>query len=1205
MLELFENALRLPEHQRQAWVEELRGRQPHLAAELTELLAVDLALDDEFLQPPPSKGSAAPLSNSEVDQPTVPASAASTSLDRRVKVGPYRLLELLGSGGMGRVFLAQQTEPMRRQVALKVIRNSLPNAIAKARFAAERQALARLEHPNIGRILDAGTTADGYPYFALELVHGLPLNHYCDRRQLSVDRRLRLMIDVCRGVEHAHRRQIIHRDLKPSNILVQEIDGKAVPKIIDFGIAKSLAAPLTDSTLETGGVMVGTLAYMSPEAVNGSRDIDTRTDVYTLGVLLYELLAGELPIVQGDDPLAKLIRRVVEEHPDKPSSRWAGPATEGTRALAADNLSSSPRELRQRLLGDLDWVVMAAIAKEPDQRYGSASALADDLERHLLHQPVSAGPPSVAYRLAKAVRRHRAAFAAALALVAMVVGGLVLELRARARGQRLARATAEITREAERIEWQQRVAHLLPLQDLTPRLERLREGMSRIEAKMLELGSLGEAQGHYALGRGALSLGDLTSARQHLERAWALGEQRTEVAMALGLTLATLYEQRIGEISRLPDPLARGQLRLVAEVELRDAALAMLTRGEEDEPAAAELLAARRALYRQQAELALSHSRAAVAADPMLFEAHLVAARALRAQAVVAEDAGDHDRADQLLVSAEQAVQQGLVIGRSAPLGFLQLCRIGSHRLALAVRYLRPGAVEFHAAGMAACGQVRTIRPDLSAVDFEEARLWQLLADHQVWDLAEDPAAALEELAEVLADHRGSAEAVAMLGTGEALRAAYLERAGEDPRTAMTRAIERLEQAVELDPGFQFVASSLSWILAQRANYEANRGGDGTADFLRAEHYARQLIASQPEELVGYFYLSQAKVHRSEQQLDWGVDPLPALDEVDQLMDVTAEMDPQRTLVHSVRSVSRLLRGIWLLKIGADPTATLQASVVASDRFIELDPGAAYAGFNRGHALSLLAQYAVSRDLDPVGRMAAARRSYSRGLESLPRAVGPQVELAELAVTEARWDLRRGASPKSAAAVAVGHAERALELDAERADAWLAKGQAQLAVAIWQGQGRVPSGSTMQAARRSFAKALELEPTDARIQLAPARWLLASAGQDPAIYQARLPAVDSQTPARLSLAKLEQAIASCDQALRLDSSLDDARAIRGALLALSIESRSEGLRQVAAAAAANPRLAVQWAAWLAARTASAQSRARSGSLVAPTTAARR
>jgi eukaryotic-like serine/threonine-protein kinase len=342
-------------------------------------------------------------------------------------IGPYKLLERIGEGGMGTVWMAQQTEPVKRLVAVKLIKAGMDSRQVIARFEAERQALALMDHANIARVLDAGTTGAGRPYFVMDLVKGVPITRYCDEHHLTPRQRLELFLPVCQAIQHAHQKGIIHRDLKPSNVLVALYDGKPVPKVIDFGVAKAAGQALTDKTLVTGfGAVVGTLEYMSPEQAEVNQlDIDTRSDIYSLGVLLYELLAGSPPFTRKEMEkagLLEMLRVIREQEPSKPSAKLS--TAEGLPTLAA-NRGTEPAKLTKLVRGELDWIVMKALEKDRNRRYETANGFAMDVQRYLADEAVLACPPSVRYRLRKFVRRHKRPVLAATLVLLALVGGII------------------------------------------------------------------------------------------------------------------------------------------------------------------------------------------------------------------------------------------------------------------------------------------------------------------------------------------------------------------------------------------------------------------------------------------------------------------------------------------------------------------------------------------------------------------------------------------------------------------------------------------------------------------------------------------------------------------------------------------------------------------------------------------------------------
>jgi len=397
------------------------------------LLLAQHEKDDGFLEVPAMEVAARGLARDQQDTSGLASASAPTETAadlasvEKISFGPYRLLQRLGEGGMGEVWLAEQSKPVQRRVALKLIKAGMDTREVVARFESERQALALMNHPAIAKVFDAGSTPEGRPYFVMEYVAGIPITAYCDKHRMTTRQRMELFMQVCEGVQHAHQKAIIHRDLKPSNILVSEVDGKPMPRIIDFGLAKATSQRLTDESMYTRvGAILGTLEYMSPEqADSAGEDIDTRTDVYSLGVVLYQLLVGTLPLDLKKLTYEEMLRRLRDKDVPKPSSRIL--AQDGESAITAKNRGTDAPSLTRQLRGDPDAVVLKALEKDRKRRYGSPSELAADLGRYLRNEPVSAHTPSAAYRTRKYIRRHRLGVAVATGLLAILPAFAVVQ----------------------------------------------------------------------------------------------------------------------------------------------------------------------------------------------------------------------------------------------------------------------------------------------------------------------------------------------------------------------------------------------------------------------------------------------------------------------------------------------------------------------------------------------------------------------------------------------------------------------------------------------------------------------------------------------------------------------------------------------------------------------------------------------------------
>src|SRR5947209_7690918 len=413
----------VPPEQWDGRLAELAGEDQELHAKVALLLAAHRKADSFLEQPAAPIGRTVAESPASLSPSEPPPEAGSTEQSGLLLAGRYKLLEQIGEGGMGTVWMAQQTEPVKRLVAVKLIKPGMDSKQVLARFESERQAVALMDHPNIAKVLDAGAAPDGRPYFVMELVKGVAITKYCDEHHLTPRQRLELLVPVCQAIQHAHHKGIIHRDIKPSNVLVALYDDRPVPKVIDFGVAKATGQQLTEQTLHTGfGAVVGTLEYMSPEQASFNQlDVDTRSDVYALGVVLYELLAGSPPFSRKElekAGLLEMLRLIREQEPQSPSTKLS--TAEGLPTLAA-NRGTEPKRLTALVRGELDWIVMKALEKDRSRRYETANGFALDVQRYLADEPILAGAPSASYRLRKFTRKYRKALITAAGFAALLI----------------------------------------------------------------------------------------------------------------------------------------------------------------------------------------------------------------------------------------------------------------------------------------------------------------------------------------------------------------------------------------------------------------------------------------------------------------------------------------------------------------------------------------------------------------------------------------------------------------------------------------------------------------------------------------------------------------------------------------------------------------------------------------------------------------
>ncbi len=1042
-------------------------------------------------------------------------------------IGPYKLIEQIGEGGMGSVWMAQQTDPIKRLVAIKLIKAGMDTRQVIARFEAERQALALMDHPNIARVLDGGTSSGGRPFFVMDLVKGVPITRYCDEHHLTPRQRLELFIPVCHAVQHAHQKGIIHRDLKPSNVLVALYDSKPVPKIIDFGVAKATGQQLTDKTLVTGfGAIVGTLEYMSPEQAEINQlDIDTRSDIYSLGVLLYELLAGSPPFSRKELEKAgvlEMLRVIREQEPSKPSTKLS--TADGLPTLAA-NRGMEPARLTKLVRGELDWIVMKALEKNRNRRYETANGFASDVQRYLADEPVQACPPSAGYRLRKFARRNKGGLAVAtlvLFFLALLGSGLGWVLRDRAAQaaelrEAVTAALDKVTDLRQRARWGEAKAVL----------EQVRQRMGPSGAKDLRR-RVEQAEADLAL------LDRLDAARL---KASALQGDKFDTASAAREYAAAFREAHIGEETEaaavVADRIRSSAVReqLVAAVD--DWAVRV---GKEESARRAWLLSVARAAdpdpwrnrYRDAAE---SNDRTAL--ERLAREANVSELSPQIINALWVLLARPVAESKPLLLAAQRRNPSDFWLNFSLGTELHNTGQweeaIGYFRAALAVR---PAASAVYTnLGLAL---YRNDRVDEAIAEYRKA-IELDLTNGRAHDVLGNALAKKGRVDEAIAEHRKAIEldpksAAAHNNLGSALR----DKGREDD------AIVEYRKAIQLDPKYAGPHTGLGNALLE---------GKGRVDEAIAEH--QKAVELDPKE--AFFHINLGNSLRRKNRVD---DAIAAYRKA-------ILLDPGISGAHTGLGHALIDKG------RADD------AIVEYQKVIELDPNNASAHTGLGHALhtkgrvdEAIAEHRKATLID--SKYALAHFNLGAALRAKGRvddAIAEWRKAIELDPKEpyAHYHLGRALRDQGNLDAAIAEWRKAIELDprfagahSDLGQALLAKGQLDEAIAECKKTVELAPGiagahtNLGMALRRKglvdeaiaeYQKAIELDPEDAGSHLAFANALTDKGRLDEAIVEYRkaiaLNPKDVYTHKNLGNAlrqkgQLDEAIGELKQAILLD-----------------------------------------------------------------------
>lgn len=975
--------------------------------------------------------------------------------------GRYRDVEPLGEGGMAEVFKAYDAR-LERPVALKFLRIQHPDLTA--RLLREAQIQARLEHPNICRVYEVGEMA-GRPFIAMQLIQGKTLDRAA--LDMSLEERVLAAIQVADAIHAAHRLGLIHRDLKPVNIMVEQTDeGRFVPYVTDFGLARDVAAP----SLSVTGSVTGTPDYMAPEQVRGdASSLDRRTDVYALGATLYQLLSGSPPF-PADSAVDVMVKVLAEE-----------PRT--LRAM----VPSIPR--------DLDTIVSKCLEKEPQRRYDSAKALADDLRRYVEGEPISAAPPSLTYRLLRKAGKNRllTAVSAVSAVAILVLAGLWIATRLQASER--ARLAQRFGSEMERAESLMRIAHLLPLHDTRTERNLVEVRIREIEREMARLGRIAQGPGNAAMGRAYLALGRHREARERLERARTCGSRGPETAYALGQTLGALYQEGLEQARRLPSKDLRDARREELGRSLRDPALAYLegSLGSGlDSPSYARGLIA---LYEGRYDEAASRAREAFAQSPWLFEARRLEGDAYAQRAAERQDRGDFEGALADLGLAAAAYEGASASGRSDPATFRGEAVLRLHRMEIASARGLPADQDF-AAVAGACDKALAADPDSPASLNLISRAWwhwgQTLADKN-----QDPSEAYRKgigYAEQAnrVDPR-DAQAFFSMSYCYFRLGEYEGRSGKDPRPTWERAVECSRKGLALAPGESYALNIIGLSLWRRGDYEGGIGVDPRPSLDQAAEAFRS--ASQVQALYVYpVNLGNVYLTKGIYEIERGVDPTASLDLAIASYRRAIGMNSKVAQAYSNLASAYFKKGEHVLSQGGDPRADLKQSVDACLEAIALNPTRAPAYYNMSTPWMVQGIYTMrSEGKDPAACLDKAREAVAKAVDLRPGYFDYVRRRGEIELYDAQWAARVKSAPDAAFGRAVALLNEALKLNGKSLEAYRNLGETYQAWAQWRKDSGAPPGAEIQAGLAATDRALGLNPSDADLLAMRGAFLLESA----------------------------------------------------------------------------------------------------------------
>ncbi|MEM7583999.1 MAG: protein kinase [Acidobacteriota bacterium] len=824
-------------------------------------------------------------------------------------MGRYQTAVALSAGGTAEIYKAYDPT-LQRYVALKFLHRDDPAMVE--RMFREARAQARLEHEGICKVYEVGEL-DGRPYIAMQFIDGEELGVAAHR--MTLEEKVQVMWRVALAVHAAHKEGLIHRDIKPANIMVQETDdGQLRPVVVDFG----LVWEHTYDSMTQAGQVLGTPPYLAPEQVEGRRELlDRRTDVYGLGATLYDLIAGRPPFV--GELSVQLMMKTVREEPQ------------------------SMRRLDPSIPADLDTIVLKCLEKERQRRFETAAALADDLRRFLDGEPIAARPASLSYRLQKKVRKHRSVVAVSLVALSLVLATTLMGLRTRWRSEQRLAYEQRFSQVGKDVDWTMRAVYMSSLHDIGGSKQDVRDRIASIETELPELGELGAAPAHYAIGRCYIVLQEDDRAQHHLEQAWQLGFRTPEVAYALGLTLGRQYELQLKQARNVSSRTLREEQ--IAEIEraYRDPAIEHLRIGREAEAVATEYVEALIALYEERYDEALTLARTARQRLPWLYEAQVLEGTILTQRGDYERLNGDFEAARASYRSAEPAYREAMASAGSDPRSYIGLCDLATSRMRLEVQGRAEKLLEDLEQALSFCGQATRIDDELGAPHTLRANAYRIQARHQTWS-------------------------------------------GDDPMPSLETARELARRGVELEPDDFSAHVALGTVDLQEGEYlMAMRRGDPRPICRQAEKSYRRALEIQPNDPIAMNVLGSLHVISAQYELRNGIDPMSSLNQAVEIFEAAIEVTPESyDLHHNLANVYGLISGEELER-GLDFSASTAAYAEHRARALEINPDGDWANLGMSDAYSDQATVAYHYGGEVDDLMRQALSAVERAIELNPK----------------------------------------------------------------------------------------------------------------------------------------------------------------------------------------------------------------------------